>query len=310
MIRKLKHQIRYSFSFFRKQTPYFDGNVEHVVWGKGEKIADKNKVPAIIWLYWQDEKVSSTTAQLCIDHIKQLHPDYTIHLLNRISVLDYLPDFPSQLLHKDANYASDLIRLMLLEKHGGIYLDVTVLLSKRLDWATILQQKDCAEAVLYYTDENTLEEEFPMVESWFIVAIPQSEFISAWRAEYQNSIMSTDPAKYYEDNIMLPLSKFPLQIPYYLVYMAGQIVMRKSQHYRLTLLRAEDDAFLYSLRISRKWKSMTMADILLLNKKPDHLPNTVKIIRYARKRLDFCIMYGFYKEESWLGSMVDDKELF
>lgn len=305
---KLSHRIRYHIGCLRRRTPHFNGEVKHFVWGIGEKAKETDVIPSIIWLYWDDEKISSMTVKLCIDKINHLHPDYTIHLLNRINLTEYLPDFPSQLLDKAANFTSDLVRLMLLERHGGIYLDATVLLSKRLDWVISLQGQDRSEVVLYYTDENTVEDRYPMVETWFIAAMPQSSFIKAWREEYQDCILSSKPEKYYENNDILPLSKFPMDITYYFSYMAGQIAMRRNSQYRLSLLRAEDDAYLYSLRIKRKWSEMAMTEILLLNKKNDQLPNLVKIIRFARRRLDFCIQRSFYKKDSWLGGMLKDRE--
>lgn len=303
---KLSHWIKYHLSFLRRRTPPFQGKVTHVVWGSDEKTEVIDAIPSIIWLYWEDEKITSMTVRLCIDQIKQLHPEHAVHVLNRINLKEYLPDFPFELLDKPANFSSDLIRLLLLERYGGIYLDATVLLSKKLDWAILQQQKDGSEAVLYYTDENTREVEYPMIETWFIAAKPKSNFIKAWREEYQSCILSADPGQYYENNDILPLHKFPLDISYYYSYMAGQIVMRRSQHYRLSLLRAEDDGFLYSLNFRRKWSTTATIELLLFNRKIEQLPNLVKIIRFGRRRLDFCMEKGLYNKDSWLGKMLED----
>lgn len=301
---KFKHRLRFYFNFLRQRTPHFDGQVKHLVWGSSEKVNEVITIPKTIWLYWDEEKINSITVELCINLIKNLHPNYRIHLLNSTKIFDYLPDFPTELIKKPSNFVSDMVRLMLLEKHGGIYLDATVLLSKPLDWAVKLQRTDLSETVLYYTDENTLEQEFPMIETWFIAATPKSNFISAWRKEYQNSITSANPESYYIGNDLLPLSKFPLEIPYYLSYMAAQIVIRKNQDYRLSLLRAEDDAFSYGLGFKKKWDEVAMADVLLFNEKSKPLPNLIKLIRYDRRRLDYYIQKKFYKKSSWLGGLL------
>jgi hypothetical protein len=304
---KLKHRIRVYIDFLRQRTPHFNEQVKHLIWGTGPATDKKSSVPKLIWLYWHDEQIASATVQLCIDHIRHLHPDFEVNLLNRGNLSSFLPDFPSALLEKPANFVSDMVRLMLLEKHGGIYLDATVLLAKKLDWATALQQTDQSEAVLYYTDENTRHANYPMVETWFIAAVPQSKFIAAWRKAYQDCMLSKDPEKFYENDPVFAAADFPLDPSYYVSYMAGQMVMRTNQHYRLSLLRAEDEAFLYGLGFKKKWNEVAMAEVLLLNKRPNPIPNLIKLIRFDRRRLDLYLQKGFFNEDSWLGGLVGEK---
>lgn len=297
-----KHKIRYNLPFLRQKTPVFDGYVKHFIWGDGAEA--RTEIPKIIWIYWHEEKISSISTQLCIEEIIRLNPDFEINILHQNNVESYLPEFPVSLFERQANFSSDLIRLMLLEKFGGIYLDATTLLSSSLHWVLNQQREDKSEALVYYTDENTTEEKFPMLDTWFIGAIPNSTFIRAWRQEYQACITSNDPLHYYQDNEILPLSEFPMEISYYYSYMAGQIVIRRNQEYRLSLNRAEDDAFLYGLNVKRKWSEVAMSEILLLNPKSYPQPNVVKIIRFSRRRLDFWISRGFFKPTSWLGEVL------
>jgi hypothetical protein len=90
--------------------------------------------------------------------------------------------------------------------------------------------------------------------------------------------------------------------------MAGQIVIRKNQEYRLSLLRAEDDAFLYGLGFKKKWDEVAMAEVLLFNKKTNPIPNLVKLIRFDRRRLDFYIKRKLYKIDSWLGELLNEEK--
>lgn len=143
-----------------------------------------------------------------------------------------------------------------------------------------------------------------MVETWFIAALPQSNFIKAWREEYQKCILSPNPKKYYENSRFLSLANFPLDATYYASYLAGQMVMRKSQQYRLSLLRAEDEPFIYGLGFKKKWNEVAMADALLFNKKTDPLPKLIKLIRFDRRCLDYYIERKFYKKDSWLGETI------
>ncbi|HRH75817.1 MAG TPA: capsular polysaccharide synthesis protein [Cellvibrionaceae bacterium] len=303
---RLKHRLRIHFSFLRQKTPPIKDQVKKIIWGEADKTSEAGTIPKIIWLYWHEETISSNTAELCINLIKRLHPSFNVQVLNNTTVLRYLPEFPRDLMQQQPNFVSDLVRLMLIEHYGGIYLDATVLLSKPIDWALRLYESDHSEAVLYYTDENTLEQEFPMVESWFIAAKPNSNFIRAWREEYQNNLESSDLTSRLQECDLVRQAKFPLKIPYYLVYLAAQIVMRKDQNYRLSLLRAEDDAFFYGLGFKKKWDEVAMADLLLFNPKSTPSPNLIKLIRYDRIRLDYYIQRKFYKKDSWLGELLTD----
>lgn len=299
---KLKHWARYWWQSLRSETPEFK-YVKHIVWGRNLNHKD-TKIPKKIWIYWHSNPIDSSTVSICIKEIIRLNPEYKVEVIHQESVLSFIPDFPVSVFEKPPIFASDLIRLFLLERHGGFYLDGSTLLSEGLDWALNCVAADNSEAILYYTDENTLDSHFPMVENSFIGAIPGSKFITEWRQLYQECITSVEPEKYFENNEVLPLSQFPLNTNYYLAYISGQIIMRKNQNFRLTLLRAEDDSFLYSLKIKKKWGEVEMAEILLLNKTPDPKPKTVKLIRYARRRLDFYIKRGMYKEGSWMGDLI------
>ena len=303
---KLKHRLRFYLSFLRKSPPPLSAHVKHFIWGAAEQEGEFRSIPKTIWLYWDEEIITSNTVGLCINVIKSLHPSFSVQVLNRVTLFDYLPDFPTQVTDKAPTFVSDLVRLMLIEQYGGIYLDATVLLSQPIDWVLERFHTDHSEAVLYYTDENTLNHEYPMVENWFIVAPPNSKFIRDWREEYQNAVTCAQTDVYLQNCELVRQAKFPLRLPYYLCYLAAQIVVRKTQEYRLSLLRAEDDAFSYGLAFKKKWDEVAMADLLLFNKKPELRPNLIKLIRYDRIRLDYYIERKFYKKDSWLGDLLPD----
>ncbi len=279
-------------------------HVKHFIWGAAEREPESGSIPNTIWLYWDEEIITSGTVGLCINIIKNLHPSFTVRVLNRITIFDYLPDFPKKLTDKAPTFVSDLVRLMLIEKYGGIYLDATVLLSQPIEWVLERLQVDRSEAVLYYTDENTLDREYPMVENWLIAAPPNSNFIRDWRKEYQKGVTCAQLDAYLQNCELVSQAKFPLRLPYYLCYLAAQIVLRKSQDYRVSLLRAEDEAFSYGLAFKKKWDEIAMADLLLFNKKPATRPKLIKLIRYDRIRLDYYMQRKFYKKDSWLGELL------
>lgn len=301
---RLSRWIRYYLPILWEQTPQL-GKVHIKTWGEADKLKDQlPEIPKIIWIYWNNHPIDSPTVEICLAEIKRLHPDYTIFVLHKETLSEYLPNFPLEILKKSPALSSDLIRLKLLAEYGGFYLDASTLLSENLDWARELQQQDGSEAVLYYTDENTTDLKYPMLESSFIGATIGSTFIKEWLKEFELCLSAHSSKEYMDKFGNFDVAEFPLELEYYPVYLTAQVVMRRNQNFRLSIIRAEDDFFLYSLGIRKNWGEMAMAEILLLNKTPDPKPKTVKLIRYARRRLDFYIKRGMYKEGSWMGDLI------
>ncbi len=304
---RLSRWIRYYLPILWEQTPQL-GKVHIKTWGEADKLKDQlTEIPKIIWIYWNNHPIDSPTVEICLAEIKRLHPDYAVLVLNQETLSEYLPNFPLEILKSPA-LSSDLIRLKLLAEHGGYYLDASTLLAENLEWVSALQQQDGSEAVLYYTDENTISKQHPMLESSFIGAIKGSRFIKEWLAEFEKCLSEHSSIEYMKKFGNFDIAEFPLDLDYYPVYLTAQVLMRRNQNFRLSIVRAEDDFFLYSLGVKKKWGEVEMAEILLLNKTPDPKPKTVKLIRYARRRLDFYIRRGMYKEGSWMGDLILKKQ--
>lgn len=304
----LKLNLRFRVGFLRQKTPDFQ-SLKTVIWGTNSS-SNKQSVPKTIWLYWHDEVITSETVNLCINQIKALHLDYRIHLINSKNLRDWLPDFPNISSTLPLANIADLIRLMLLDKYGGIYMDASVFVFKKIDWILDTINKDSSEAFLYYTDENTIDKSYPVLENWCIAAIQSSQFITDWKNEYLNCLQSSDLENYYsEQNGSGKPFVLKLDPNYHKCYFSCQSVMHYSQYYKLSLGRAEDDGFLYSLKIKDKWSDISMSEILLMNEKPIKMSNMVKIVNDSRRRLDQYIKIGFYKKNTIFGSLIETKKV-
>jgi len=76
---------------------------------------------------------------------------------------------------------SDFIRLELLSKYGGIWMDASIICKYSLNWIHAYQKNTDAEMVGYYINGFTTIEKYPVVENWFISCIPKSRFIELWK---------------------------------------------------------------------------------------------------------------------------------
>ena len=93
-------------------------------------IKSKNK----IWMYWENKPGTKKPdyLNLCLDTIKKnCSKDFDIILLNEKTVYNYLPKLPD-LSFLEIPQKADYIRLCLLKKYGGIWLDSDIIVIKSL----------------------------------------------------------------------------------------------------------------------------------------------------------------------------------
>jgi hypothetical protein len=100
------------------------------------------------------------------------------------------------LKHAGATLRADWIRLELLRRHGGIWLDASTLLTAPLDWVLQQQQRSGSDLVAYYLDRYTTDAQFPIVENWFLAAPPQSALVADLQHEFTHTVLPLGGAGY------------------------------------------------------------------------------------------------------------------
>lgn len=117
--------------FRRKYRPYIDEFVQREAKGSGKprRRADH------IWILWLDgiEKAPEIV-QICCRSVTENFPDKQVHILTEENYKEYVtfPDFIQEKIDSGAitrTHMSDLLRLELLIRHGGSWLDATVFCS-------------------------------------------------------------------------------------------------------------------------------------------------------------------------------------
>jgi hypothetical protein len=193
----------------------------------------------------------------CIDSWKTHNPEYKIIVLNKQNVKEYLPEPDlSKMRHLNdfVQRYSDFVRIHILAKHGGIWLDSSVICQKPLDWIHDIQRETGAEYIGYFTDSMTLpeyREKSPVIENWAFACIPECQFTKDWRdqmasfakydkvLDYSNEVVrsGTNPQK---------IIGAPDNIEYLAMHLAAQRLLQKNREkYNIHLLCAEDTALVY-----------------------------------------------------------------
>lgn len=137
----------------------------------------RENIPKKIWLYWDDIEYPDII-KMCYNLININCKGYEINYLNRQNYRDYVDnDRVIMLMESDdimVNFKSDLIRLYLVYKYGGIYLDSSIFVLESLDWVYNYNKYDL---IMYKNNHHTTDINRPVLESWFICSKPNQVFI-------------------------------------------------------------------------------------------------------------------------------------
>mmetsp|Transcript_93086 Transcript_93086/g.216338 ORF Transcript_93086/g.216338 Transcript_93086/m.216338 type:complete len:571 (-) Transcript_93086:22-1734(-) len=140
--------------------------------------------PRILWTYW-DQGADAMPAfnKLCVDSWKVLNPTWCVEVVDRESLRTLVEheDLPRTLdalsLHQ---HRADCAKLALLRRHGGVYLDSSVLVFA--DLATVMSWLDIEEGRLDFSGFYLRTHDF--VENWFMACRQESPLVVAWHEEH------------------------------------------------------------------------------------------------------------------------------
>lgn len=212
-------------------------------------------IPRIIWAYWNGDSVP-LLIQRCFDNWARLNPGYSLRILNDAQLPQYVPQLPGNLQQLPVAKRSDWLRLELLHRHGGIWLDASTILTEPLDWLLEQQQRSGADLVAYYLERYTRDPQVPVVENWLMAAPPGSAFIAALHKEYVEQVLPQTGEAYIAQ--LQQAGEYEqlrqgIDMPAYLsMHLAMQRVLRAGGSYRLRLAKAEDGPFF--LHVQGNWE--------------------------------------------------------
>ena len=134
------------------------------------------EIPKTIWTYWNDDKRPDFIDK-CINNFRRQNPDWDVRVLNA-------NDIPPELRSLTPQRQSDWVRLHKLKDYGGVWLDASIILTEPLEWMRQRQQSEGTDGFMYYSVRHTINPNYPVIESWCIGAVPQSETVHKWYEEF------------------------------------------------------------------------------------------------------------------------------
>ena len=138
--------------------------------------------PIHVWSYWDGEV--SPTVQACHASWRRHLPEdrFIIHLLTPSTVSDFVHQDHSCFASEMKALRSDYIRLSLLHRHGGVWLDASVLLLKGLDEWEFLGSEGadrCFSAIFNARNMSTTCD-YPVVETSVMASPPGHKLVEDW----------------------------------------------------------------------------------------------------------------------------------
>ncbi len=304
----LKEKMTFNFNEFSKLVYNEQLEKDIIIKNNNKKNAD---IPKIIWMFWDSENIPAEV-NLFKERIEIDNPEYQLNLVTFKNLNLYLDElvFDENIEIPIAN-KSDVIRLALLYKYGGIWLDITTILLKPLSWFLQIDNINNFDLIAFYREKSTTDFSRPIIENWFLAAPPNSEFIKKWY-EALAPLLTMGAKKYFfklkENSNYTQISQSIDRPDYLLAYLAAQLVLlNHPTQYNFYLRKCENNAFLIHENV--KWDAIKINSYLAFKNihKTKGLP-IVKITSIERTFLKYLLQSKLINANSIYGSLYKDKK--
>lgn len=134
------------------------------------------KIPKKIWLFWDNPNNIPWIVKFNIYKIKKNNSDFDLIIINKKNYKEYVDLSMFNLTEKMFNtpqYFSDLLRIFLLSKYGGVWVDSTLIIWKNLK--NLIGNED---ELIFFQNKHNSRRGTLALESWFIAAVPNHVFIN------------------------------------------------------------------------------------------------------------------------------------
>lgn len=157
-----------------------------------------------IWTYWEQGIENITPfSKKCLQTWRRKNPYHNIIIVDKNTVYNYLckNDLPPNWKYMlKVQHKSDFVRLALLEKYGGIWMDLTTICVRPIN--SVFKQTKSIEgfAIRGFSRNRDLS----VFENWFISCKKGSRIIKIWKKEFlkvfgRSIIMHTVDKKYFQN---------------------------------------------------------------------------------------------------------------
>ncbi|WP_312042216.1 capsular polysaccharide synthesis protein [Erwinia sp.] len=261
-------------------------------------------IPERVWMFWAGSTLPKEI-QSFVDKVSRENPEWSVTVVNDANLSHYLPDLVFTRQDMLVAHRSDVIRLELLYKYGGVWMDASVILNRTLDEFLAVNGNQRYDMVAFYRDVSTVDRRYPVIETWFMAAPKKNSFIASWLS-YFRPILTLGAEEMFKQLQQLPNYQELVQKitdPQYLILnITQQQALREYNDYNFYLRKCEANALYYQRLVS--WDAVQLSRMLMIDRLPDVLPPIVKLTGLDRKYLSTNLRYGAVNKDSLLGQVL------
>ena len=251
-----------------------------------------------IWTYWEGYESQLINKCLCISN-RSIQHAWTIHLITENSLYRYLPKytFPSSLLLKSPVLKSDYIRLRLLDKYGGWWLDPSVIVTSSTILTQLYQEGESKNASIVYFYSGKDEKHF--LENNIMYSHVGNAFVRLWLNEMETMFRMGCRNYLYmllRNGIALPktmMGDYPKIDIYFAAFACNAVVFERMIPRRLAIHCYPAEAYSRKLMIDCHWNKECVKASLF---------NDSIIIKYPITKV-----FGVYRR--YIDNKADDSNL-
>ncbi|AYV75155.1 MAG: hypothetical protein Terrestrivirus1_29 [Terrestrivirus sp.] len=237
-----------------------------------EDIANDTYIlPKIIYGYW-DNLDNNPLIKTHIDTWKRNIPkDWKIVILNKENVQSYVGDnFMKKYGNLDPIRFSDFLRVYLLLKNGGTWIDASTIIinGNFLDQYYKEMINNKFDICLYELKTKTVDCKTPYLENWFIMAPKNSKLLKDLYNEFDKSF--TTGFEEYKKNILIPSGVvltntlgYDQHDTYLMQHAIINYLMHVGNKYSINTKDASESMF--KIHTDKKWDRKPIIDFILSN---------------------------------------------
>ena len=144
-------------------------------------------IPKIVWSYWNNDTLPYDISLIVNNNKKKLE-GWNYIVLTPSNINEYVFEQHKSKDTVSPEHYADWLRLYLLDKYGGVWMDISIILNKNFDDLYIKSLELNSELSGFNASHFNTTKEYPVIENWFIMAPRGSEVIHLWKQEYNNSL--------------------------------------------------------------------------------------------------------------------------
>jgi hypothetical protein len=148
------------------------------------------EIPRHIYTYWDSKDMRENAfIHECIRTWSTHNRGWTIHVINADNEHKYVSTKVRNGTYDSVQRYADFVRMDVLERNGGVWLDASIYMNESLDWIHSIQRRYRCSLIGY---NNPIRPQNYVMENWFIACSPGCPFVREWSSEFHKSYHDTD----------------------------------------------------------------------------------------------------------------------